>query len=195
MSTAQASQTAYQLSLAPAASGDAREKARADLSELQGALEVLFDDGVEDDHDRQLAHLGDSHGEATNDDALAAALADYAGLARQPDVYAELEELGAQGGFDIAVVARAEQHVNTLRLLPAAPRPKDPAALHAFEQRNQLVNLLNERVRLIRSAARWVFRKHPKIVRQATSAYERRKRAEARRRKLGSAQPLDGGTD
>jgi len=190
MVTAQAASTSYNLKVAPGAATDAREGARGDLSELQGALELLFDDGIENEHDQQLAQLDDTHKDLTNDDGLATACADYAGLARQADVYAELTELAAQGGFELAVVARCEQHANSLRLLPAAPRPKDPDALAAFELRNRLVNLLQQRVRLVRAAARWVFRDFPAVARQASSAYERRRRAEARRKqKAASDQP------
>jgi len=187
MATCQAAQTRYKLTVPASGSGDTRERAHGDLDELTSALELIFDDGVEDEHDRQLAQLDQEHGETSNDDTLAAALADYAGLARQPEVYAELTELSEQGGFELAVVERCEGHVNALRMLPAAPRPKDPAALEAFEQRNRLVNLLQQQVRLIRAGARWVFRKQPTIARQATSAYDRRKRAEARRKKAAQA--------
>lgn len=48
--------------------------------------------------------------------------------------------------------------------------------------RGQMANLLQEKVRLVRSAAMFVFRGSPKILQQVTSAYERRRRAAARRR-------------
>jgi len=187
MATVQAAQTTYVLTVGPKGSGDVRDAARHDLSELQGAIEQVLDDGVEDDNDRRLAKLDDAHHEPTNDDTLASALADYAGLARDAEIYPELQELAAGEGFDLGTVARCEQHANTLRLLPATPRPKGEEELRAFEQRNRLVNLLQQQLRLIRGAARWVFRDHPKVARLATSAYERRQRAEARRKKAAAA--------
>ncbi|WP_437939441.1 hypothetical protein [Sorangium sp. So ce341] len=59
-------------------------------------------------------------------------------------------------------------------------------AQEALLLRNKLAALLVERMGLVRSAARFVFRSQPEIVREVTSAYERRKRAAARRSK---AQP------
>ncbi|MFO0747668.1 MAG: hypothetical protein U1F43_18685 [Myxococcota bacterium] len=44
-------------------------------------------------------------------------------------------------------------------------------------------------MRLVRAAARWVFRKQPAIARQATSAYERRQRAELRRKQKTEKKP------
>ena len=189
MATAQAAQTAFNLSVGPKGSADVREVARKDLGEVQGAIELVLDDGVEDDRDRQLAKLDETHKETSNDDTLAAALADYAALAKVPEIYQQLTELSQEGGFDLGTVARCEAHANTIRLLPAAPAPKDPAAREAFAQRNQLVSLLQQRVRLVRAAARWVFRDHPAIARVASSAYERRQRAEARRRQAAEPNP------
>jgi hypothetical protein len=39
---------------------------------------------------------------------------------------------------------------------------------------------LLERMRAVRTAARYAFRNHPELARKATSAYERRRRARAR---------------
>jgi hypothetical protein len=42
--------------------------------------------------------------------------------------------------------------------------------------------MLMERMNTVRSAAQFVFRNHPSIVREVTSAYERRRRAAQRRK-------------
>jgi hypothetical protein len=55
--------------------------------------------------------------------------------------------------------------------------------------RNRLLHLLVDRMTLVRRSAAHVFRHHPEILRKATSAYERRRRAAARREKLQKAPP------
>ena len=47
--------------------------------------------------------------------------------------------------------------------------------------RNRIAYLLQQRMGLARRAARFVFRDYPKIIRIATSSYERRRRAAYRR--------------
>ncbi len=55
-------------------------------------------------------------------------------------------------------------------------------AKRAMALRNRLIVLLTERVGAVRSAARYVFRGHPAIVREAMSLYERHRRAASERR-------------
>ena len=57
------------------------------------------------------------------------------------------------------------------------------AAREAIALRNRLMTLLFDRMIRVRSAARFVFRGRPEIIREATSAYERRRRAAGRRAK------------
>ncbi|XXT21736.1 hypothetical protein WME94_09270 [Sorangium sp. So ce429] len=71
------------------------------------------------------------------------------------------------------------------RALAAAPEAGASAA--ATTTRNQLLHLMVERVGAIRKTAAHVFRRHPEIVREVTSAYERRRRAAARREKVRKA--------
>ena len=47
--------------------------------------------------------------------------------------------------------------------------------------RNRLATVLSNRMGVVRSAARFVFRNRPEIIREVTSAYERRRRAASRR--------------
>lgn len=49
-----------------------------------------------------------------------------------------------------------------------------------LDELNRLLQLLDVRVTQIRTAARFVFRRQPAIIREATSGFERRRRASAR---------------
>ncbi|WP_437722481.1 hypothetical protein [Sorangium sp. So ce861] len=63
-------------------------------------------------------------------------------------------------------------------------------ARDALLLRNKVIGLLNARISTVRAAARFVFRDRPDIVRESTSAYERRRRAEAKRRAKKADAPL-----
>jgi hypothetical protein len=64
------------------------------------------------------------------------------------------------------------------------------AADPKIDLRNRLVTLLDQRVSKVRRAARYVFRDHPEVVRQVTSAYERKRRVETKRRKKSAIEPV-----
>lgn len=85
------------------------------------------------------------------------------------------------GGFDARLVKEATALAGALRARPASPAALAPAARAALDLRNRVVSLLWDRMSLVRSAARFVFRTSPEIAREATSAYERRRRAANRR--------------
>jgi len=63
---------------------------------------------------------------------------------------------------------------------PCHSTPTTPASpentRRALDIRNRVATLLVDRVNLVRSAARFVFRNQPDIVRLSTSAFERRRR-------------------
>lgn len=171
----QAAQTAYLLAGSPTPT-DLRERALFVVQELIAALEWLFDDGVEDENDRALATLKEEHGRIGDSlDALASELSDYAALAER-----HAGELDGIGGFEVALIAEARQLAAALRDqgAPAAGRSEE---VDALDLRNRLAALLTERIALARNAARFVFRHYPAIVRQATSAYQRKRRAASRR--------------
>lgn len=163
-------------------------RARWVLNELVSVLEYHFDDGVEDDDDARLAAIGASHaGHPDTMDAMALELEEYAALARP-----HAKQLKGLGGFDPGLIEEAVVLAAALRDKPAmAGAATDPKVRDALLQRNQVGALLGQTMKQVRSAARFVFRNHPEIARQSTSAYERRKRAEARRRekKGGGAGP------
>lgn len=178
----QAAQNRYHLAAQGPGGTDEVTRGRLVLSELTAVLEYLFDDGVEDERDAQLARVRQANEDTSSSDALASALADYAGLA---DHYRD--EVDGLGEFDVAYIDEALQLAKAIRERSA--KPKGPAAKQAaaaLELRNRLAALLAQKVASVRSAARFVFRNHPEIRREVTSTYERRSRA-ARRRAAAKA--------
>ncbi|MFO0555359.1 MAG: hypothetical protein U0271_43685 [Polyangiaceae bacterium] len=144
------------------------------LSELAATLAWAFDDGVEDDKDAQLAALGTRHGSSESLDALAAELDDYAGLAAHHQ--AELEEIP---DFDADFIAEAKAVAARLRARPGTAKAS-PEGEAAMAQRNRLLGLLMQRVQLVRSAARFIYRSDPRTARKVASAFERRRRVAKR---------------
>jgi hypothetical protein len=161
----------------PSGAADTVARGRFVLGEMTSALEWLFDDGVVDDRDAQLARVADAHrDDPESADALAGALDDYAALAAQHQ-----KELQGLGGFDTALIDEATHVATSLRQTPSTPQAPSPETRRALAFRNRLLTLLDARVNKVRAAARFVFRHYPDIVREATSVYERRRRAAARR--------------
>ena len=180
---AQEAQTRYVLTIDPAGAAP-RERGEFLLGELTAVLEWHFDDGVEDENDEKLAALAKAHAEDPETmDALASALDDYAALADPHR--AELDELG---GFKAAHIDEARTVAAALRRAPQTPAAQSPAAKAAIKLRTQVVTLLWERIRAVRAAAKFVFRDDPTLLRESTSAYERRKRAAARRARAAAEQ-------
>ena len=175
---AQAAQQEFLAHTRPQAGDDPRARANFVLGEITAALEFLFDDGVEDARDEQLAAVAHAHAEdGDSNAALASALEDYAGLAR-----AHRAELDGLGGFEVGVFKEIGALVHTLRQpTSGGATERSPAASAALDRRNRLGNLLVERIQRVRSAARFVFRGRPDILREVTSTYLRRHRAAARR--------------
>lgn len=182
----QAAQTEYRL-LVDSPRVAPTERGQFLLSEIRATLQWLFDDGNDDVSDAQLVALGEAHDDALSQDAVAAALYDYAALAERHS--ARLQNLG---GFDVANIPEAREVAQALREHSGGPtkRPAEPGVDAALELRNRLGSLLHHKVLTARAAMRFVFRHHPKIARQAGSAYERK--ARARRRNARSDAPVSG---
>lgn len=179
----QQAHTAHVLTL-PTAKGDELERGRWLVSEISAALEYHADDGVEDAFDAQLAQvLAEHQNEPDTAAALAIELADYVALAEPLR-----EALQGVGDFDVACLDEASALVSTIRAR-LAPTGTVPETTTAIELRNRILTLLQARVSEIRSAAKFVFRAHPDIARQATSAYGRRQRALQRRAKAKQQPP------
>ena len=155
------------------------ERARFVLSELRAALRWCFDDGVRDERDAQLARLIASHDEVFSQDAIAAALFDFAALAER-----HRAALAGLGGFDGGLVEEAAWLARALREHSAGPASTEPrlAEQQALELRNRVGALLYQRMQQVRHAARFVFRGHPELIREVTSAYAREQRAAHRAR-------------
>ncbi|WP_437576986.1 hypothetical protein [Sorangium sp. So ce887] len=163
------------------------ERGQVVLDEITATLEWLFDDGVEDANDARLTKLGQAHaGDPATADALALALDDYAALAAP-----HREAMDGLGGFDVAMLDEAKELAAALRARPTESAGLGEKAREALILRNKVIGLLNARMATVRAAARFVFRDRPDIVREVTSAYGRRRRAEsARRAKKKADAPL-----
>lgn len=172
----QAAQTQYLLTVSSPDSP--RERAEFVLSELQASLEYLFDDGVEDEDDERLERLAQVHVNPASQDALATALDDYAGLAEM-----QRERLTQLGAFDASLIDEARALATAVRELSANKLAGAPVGAQklALELRNRLASMLYNRMQLVRSAARYVFRRNPAIVRRVTSAYQRQRVARYRK--------------
>lgn len=171
----------YLLRTRPKGDEDRRPRADHVLSEITAALEFLFDDGVEDERDAQLAEVESNHEDAgSSNAAVASALEDYGALAR-----AHLGDLDGLGGFDSALLDEVAPLAKALRgPVSAGAVERSPEAVAAIERRNRHANLLLERIKRVRRAAQYVFRSRPEVVRKVTSTYLRRKRAAARRARV-----------
>jgi hypothetical protein len=145
------------------------------LDELRAVTAYVLDDEV---GVAQIASLVAGHrGKLRSLDGLAVALDDFAGLAE-----CHREALDGFGGFSAQTIDEARALADALRLRPQFPTVQPQAARDARDLRDRLIALLYERMREVRAAARFVFRGEPEIVREATSGYERRRRAAKRRR-------------
>ncbi|MDB4932133.1 MAG: hypothetical protein JWM10_4617 [Myxococcaceae bacterium] len=175
---AQREQQAFLLRTRPATGDDPRPRADHVLGEVTAALEFLFDDGVEDERDARLGAVGRAHeDDGDSHAAVASALEDYGALAGE-----YRSELDGLGGFDAALLDEIPGLAAALRSPPSGgATERSPAATEALHRRNRFGNLLHDRIARVRSAAQFVFRTRPEIVREVTSTYLRRKRAAARR--------------
>jgi hypothetical protein len=140
-------------------------------------LHYHLDDGIQDENDAALAKVDAEHADDPQTaDALAAALDDYVGLARPWG-----EQLDGLAGFELAYMDEAATIAGQLRHKPTRAAAMQEDAAEWIALRNQLTNLLQVRVSKINTAGKLVFRDRPDIARKFASAYERSRRAEARR--------------
>jgi hypothetical protein len=184
----QAAQTSYLL-LASGPAGVPMERAQFLLGELRGVLEWFFDDEQDDAADAQLDRLLEEHDGAFSQDAVAAALFDFAELAER-----HRASITGLGGFDAGLIEEATAVARELRERSAGPSAIEPlpAQRQALELRNRLGSLLYERMQRVRAAARFVFRRHAALVREVTSQYARRQRAAYRARGEAGTEATSG---
>lgn len=149
------------------------------LGELVAVIDFLCDDGVNDADDVRLERLRGAHRSPTSHDAMAVALDEYAAFADL--LRPRLEGLG---GFDLSSIEQARALAKELRERSARKIASEQleAQRAALDLRSRLAALLYERMQLVRSAARFVFRNDPDVVRRVTSAYQRQRRAQYRSR-------------
>jgi hypothetical protein len=144
------------------------------LKKTRAVLEWHFDDVV-NERDAQLARIESLYDDVRSQDTMASALEAYAALAQT--VRTELEQ---DLHFDVSLIDEAPVLARKLRERSAPQGDQNKTAV-LLDRRNRLATLLAQRMNLVRAAARFVFRNHPAIVRQATSAYQRRRNAAYRR--------------
>ncbi len=169
-------QLKYEFTVDPKADRGKLDRAIELVDEISAVLKFHFNDGVEDEDDVRIANVIKAHGDAPETpDALSGALDAWAGLA---DLHKA--ELDGIGGFDPALIREAKKLATELLDVPEATRPTTEAKA-ALAKRNRLLQLMDARVRTVRDIARFIFRKHPEIARKASSAYERVRRANAKR--------------
>lgn len=153
--------------------------------DLLAAADSYLDDGVENDDDARLRAVRDAHAnDASTDAALAGALHDYAALAETL-----LPGIDGYGDFTAAWITRARELVAALRVAPRGGPGTTRTDAGLLDARNRLATLLARRLRLVRAKARFVFRDHPTVLREATSSYERRRRSATRAKKRAEKKP------
>jgi hypothetical protein len=163
------------------------EQAREVIDALASIIELELDDGIEEPADAQLAALKTFDADAgESSPALAQSLNNFAALAQE--LLPRLVELDSE--FDPTLISQAKELSKKLLEKNATPVTDSQEAKAARLLRDQLLTLLMNRVRTVRSVAAHVFRKHPAVLRQVTSAYQRRQRAE--RRALQKSKPTEG---
>lgn len=149
------------------------ERGETVLDELSAALELVLDDGVAEPADAALDLARQRLAADQSQAGMAQALSDFAGVAEQ--VKARISTLG---DFEPALIEEARQLSRTITA--AGPPQRGRPASPDLDLRNRMLTLLDRRVDRVRAAARYVYRHHPEVARQVTSAYERRRRAEWR---------------
>ena len=160
------------------------------VSEIAATLKWCFA-GKNGKGAAQLARLTAAHANhPASSDALAAELDGHAALAS-----AHRKAIDGLGGFDATFIEEAFAVARELRARPPTPMLLDEKAREARNLRNRLVVLLWSRIGAIRSAARFVFRRHPEILREATSVYERRRRASTRLEKARKGKVNEAGPE
>ncbi len=174
----EAAQAAFLLTVDPkAANADNLARGRFVLDEITATLEWIFDDGVEDERDAQLASVEGAHANDTDTpDLMALALDDFAALGEK-----YRKDMKDVGGFDIALIDEARKLAVALRGSASSPIAPSTASKAALSFRNRLLQLLQARIDLVRAAARFVYRGAPENVVPALSGYQVKRRVIAKR--------------
>lgn len=152
--------------------------------ELASALAFTLDDGVEDDDDARYAKVRAFHAKRdTLPTSIGQDLLNHATLASS--LRARL--VHDDEDFDDSLIDEAlglSARLSAASIVPPAieAEPSPPPTPAPLALRNRLLHLLVARVALVRRGARRVFQKHPEILAEVTSAHERERRAESRKK-------------
>ena len=142
---------------------------------LRIALDVLVDDGVEDQKDVAVAALRRQYvGTPTTTKKLASGLSAYAGVCRTLE-----SELSALPGFDMNLIHEATSIAGIIVSRTSAPRTT-AATSGLTTRRNAIVALIRARVQKLRLVMRYTFADHPSILKSAASAHNRDRRRAAK---------------
>lgn len=161
---------------------DPTARAEEIIQELASALAFTLDDGVEDDDDARYARVRAFHAKR---DALPTSigqdLLNHATLASS----LRTRLVHDDEDFDASLIDEAlglSARLSAASLAPPAIDAAPPPTPSPLALRNRLLHLLAARVALVRRGARRVFQKHPEILAEVTSAHERERRAENRKK-------------
>lgn len=164
------------------------------IAELSDAMAFTLDaDAPADDDPQRYAKVRGFHAEsASNPAAVGQDLRNHAALA--DSLRARLTH--DDEGFDAGLIDEALALASRLMRPSLAPATSEggaePADAGAYALRNRLLRLLVERVALVRRCARHVFKRHPEVLQEVTSAYERERRARARKARAEKDEPGGG---
>ncbi|MBN2529918.1 MAG: hypothetical protein JXR76_26245 [Deltaproteobacteria bacterium] len=175
---AQDAQSEYLMFIEPGQKpSELSDRAKVVLYELKGVIDFHLDDGVEDENDAKFAALNASHeNDGESAATLSQALHDYATLARPM-----ADDLDGLGNFDASIIEEAFMLADQLGESPVVGNVHSSEAKALKDKRDHLALLLMQKIRLVRAAARFVFRDYPAIRHQFASAHERHRRAAAKR--------------
>jgi len=148
---------------------------------LSNGCELVLDDGVHEPADDALAAAK----ALVTDDTRAARIEHMFALAEVADEVKP--RLAALKDFDVSWIGEIRALAQKLSSEgpPVAGRPASPE----IDLRNRLITLLDQRVSKVRRAAAYVYRDRPEVLRLVTSAYERQRRLEAKRKKAKKDEP------
>lgn len=161
------------------------KRARELIGILSNACELVLDDDVQEPADDAFAAAKTR----AEDDTRATRiqfLFDLSTIAAGVS-----DRLAALKDFDTAWIDEARDVARKLSV-EGPPRPGKEASLE-IDFRNRLLMLLDLRVSKVRRAARYVYRDHPEMIRLVTSAYERKRRLDAKRKKAEEERQKAGG--
>ena len=151
-------------------------RARYVLREVRLAVELVVDDGVQDEKDVIFASLQKEHPtDPPTIDTLAAALGAYVRFGQK--VRDELSEIP---DFDMALLDEGDLLRDALRVRGTLGGQATTART-ARDLRNAYLELIRVRLAKIRRVVRYAYRASPDIVREATSAFLREKRRSERK--------------